>query len=135
MSHRGDFEKLPHILCLMQYVTCFDGLKYVSDNQYLADYLNGAWDTYQVQQAEVDKRLSDYQLEVSQVGQACVQWKELVDGKQAEINVLKAKIDDLTKWAESHIKDYNSSVSNSEHDRGWFNAACQVLKKLKGGQK
>lgn len=52
--------------------------------------------------------------------------------KQVEIDALKSKIDDLIKWAELHIKDYNSSESESEHDRGWFNATCQVFKKLKG---
>ena len=51
--------------------------------------------------------------------------------KQAEIDALKAKIEELEKWAEFHIEDYNLSESESEHDRGWFNAACQVLKKLK----
>jgi len=55
--------------------------------------------------------------------------------KQAEIDALKAKIEDITKWAESHIKGHNSSESDSEHDRGWFNAVRQVLKKLKGVQK
>ena len=55
--------------------------------------------------------------------------------KQAEIDALKAKIDDLTKWAEFHIEDYNLSESDGEHDRGWFNAACQVLISLKGDQK
>lgn len=52
--------------------------------------------------------------------------------KQEEIDALKAKIEDITKWAELHIKDYNRSEIASEHDRGWFNAACQVLMKLKG---
>ncbi len=52
--------------------------------------------------------------------------------KQAEIDALKAKIEDITKWAEFHIEDYNLSESDSEHDRGWFNAACQVFKSLKG---
>lgn len=51
--------------------------------------------------------------------------------KQAEIDALKAKLNDLTKWAEFHIEDYNLSESESEHDRGWFNAACQVFKTLK----
>ena len=51
--------------------------------------------------------------------------------KQAEIDAMKAKIDELEKWAEFHIEDYNLSESKSEHDRGWFNAACQVFKKLK----
>lgn len=51
--------------------------------------------------------------------------------KQAEIDALKAKLDNLTKWAEFHIEDYNLSESESEHDRGWFNAACQVFKTLK----
>lgn len=51
--------------------------------------------------------------------------------KQAEIDALQAKIEDLTKWAEFHIEDYNLSESESEHDRGWFNAACQVFKTLK----
>lgn len=51
---REQFEKLPHILEFMQYVTCFDGLKYVSDNQRTADYLNGAWYAYQEQQKKID---------------------------------------------------------------------------------
>lgn len=54
--------------------------------------------------------------------------------KQAEIDAIKAKIEDITKWAEFHIEDYNLSESDSEHDRGWFNAACQVFKSLKGEQ-
>lgn len=53
--------------------------------------------------------------------------------KQAEIDALKSKIDDMMKWAEFHIEDYNLSESESEHDRGWFNAACQVFKSLKRG--
>lgn len=56
---------------------------------------------------------------------------EIIQSKQSEIDALKAKIDELKKWAEFHIEDYNLSESESEHDRGWFNAACQVLKKLK----
>lgn len=52
--------------------------------------------------------------------------------KQAEIDALKAKLEDIAKWAEFHIDDYNLSESDSEHDRGWFNAACQVFKSLKG---
>ena len=55
--------------------------------------------------------------------------------KQAEIDALKAKLEDITKWAEFHIEDYNLSESDSEHDRGWFNAACQVFKSLKGESK
>lgn len=51
--------------------------------------------------------------------------------KQAEIDALKAKIEEIEKWAEFHIEDYNLSESDSEHDRGWFNAACQVFKSLK----
>lgn len=54
---REEFEKLPHILELMQYVVCFDGLKYVSENQRTADYLNGAWYSYQEQQKRVDQLL------------------------------------------------------------------------------
>ena len=53
------------------------------------------------------------------------------NARQAEIDALKAKIDELEKWSEFHIEDYNLSESKSEHDRGWFNAACQVSKKLK----
>lgn len=52
---REDFEKLPHILELMQYVVCFDGLKYVSENQRTADYLNGAYYAFQEQQKKIDK--------------------------------------------------------------------------------
>lgn len=52
----------------------------------------------QSKQAEIDKRLSDYQLEVSQVGQACVKWKEIAEGKQAEIDALKSKAQEL--WTE-----------------------------------
>lgn len=51
--------------------------------------------------------------------------------KQAEIDALKSKIEEIEKWAEFHIEDYNLSESDSEHDRGWFNAACQVFKSLK----
>ena len=51
--------------------------------------------------------------------------------KQAEIDALKAKIEEIEKWAEFYIEDYNLSESDSEHDRGWFNAACQVFKSLK----
>ena len=51
---REEFEKLPHILELMQYVVCFDGLKYVSENQRTADYLNGAWYAFQEQQKNID---------------------------------------------------------------------------------
>ena len=57
---------------------------------------------------------------------------ELIQSKQAEIDALKAKLEDITKWAEFHIEDYNLSESDSEHDRGWFNASCQVFKSLKG---
>lgn len=57
-----------------------------------------------------------------------------IDKLQDEIDALKAKLDDLTKWAEFHIEDYNLSESDSEHDRGWFNAACQVFKTLKGNK-
>ena len=52
----------------------------------------------QSKQAEIDKRFSGYQLEVSQVGQACVKWKEIAEGKQAEIDALKAKVQEL--WTE-----------------------------------
>ena len=55
--------------------------------------------------------------------------------KQAEIDVLKSKIEEIEKWAEFHIEDYNLSESDSEHDRSWFNAACQVFKSLKRDQK
>lgn len=96
------------------------------------EYDKGFKEGQQSKQAEIDKRLSDYQLEISQVGQACVRWKEVAEGKQAEVDVLNAKLNDLTKWAEFHIEDYNLGESDSEYDRGWFNAACQVLKKLKG---
>lgn len=51
--------------------------------------------------------------------------------KRAEIDALKSKIEEIEKWAEFHIEDYNLSESDSEHDRGWFNAACQVFKSLK----
>lgn len=62
--------------------------KYCSKSWGLASYEAGQ----QSKQAEIDKRLSDYQLEVSQVGQACVKWKEITEGKQAEIDDLKNKI-------------------------------------------
>lgn len=58
-----------------------------------------------------------------------------LDDLQVEIDALKAKLEDITKWAEFHIEDYNLSESDSEHDRGWFNAACQVFKSLKGESK
>lgn len=54
---REEFEQLPYILDLMQYVTCFDGVMYISDNQYTADYLNGAWYAYQEQQKKIDGAL------------------------------------------------------------------------------
>ena len=54
---REQFEKLPHILELMQYVICFDGLKYVSENQRTADYLNGAWYAFQEQQKKINSML------------------------------------------------------------------------------
>lgn len=57
--------------------------------------------------------------------------QEEVNKLQEEVDALKAKIGDLVKWAEFHIGDYNLSESESEHDRGWFNAACQVFKTLK----
>ena len=54
---REEFEKLPNILELMQYVVCFDGLKYVSENQRTADYLNGAWYAFQEQQNKINEAL------------------------------------------------------------------------------
>ena len=48
----------------------------------------------QSKQAEVDKRLSDYQLEISQVGQAYINWREAAEQGQAEIDALKAKVND-----------------------------------------
>jgi len=51
--------------------------------------------------------------------------------KQKQVDSLKEKLAQLEKWEEFHIEDYNLSESDSEHDRGWFNAACQVLKLLK----
>jgi hypothetical protein len=41
----------------MQYVICFDGLKYVSENQRTADYLNGAWYAFQEQKKKIDKAI------------------------------------------------------------------------------
>lgn len=72
----------------------------------------------------------DYPSEAAEAGFEAGQ-----QSKQAEIDALKAKLEDITKWAEFHIEDYNLSESDSEHDRGWFNAACQVFKSLKGESK
>ena len=61
----------------------------------------------QSKQAEIDKRFSGYQLEVSQVGQACVKWKEIAEGKQAEIDGLKSKVQELwTELDDRQSKEY-----------------------------
>ena len=68
-------------------------------------------------------------LGIEPIDHARESYKAGQQSKQVEIDALKAKMDNLTKWAEFHIEDYNLSESESEHDRVWFNAACQVYKK------
>ncbi len=88
----------------------------------------------QSKQAEIDGLEKKLKYEKSAYRNIKLQFlnkQDDLDELQAEIDALKAKIEDITKWAELHIKDYNSSESDSEHDRGWFNAACQVFKTLK----
>lgn len=73
----------------------------------------------QSKQAEIDKGLSDYQLEVSQVGQSCVKWKEIAEGKQAEIDALEERIKVSLDWLE---------WSNSKND----SAVRRAISSLKG---
>lgn len=43
-------------------------------------------------QAEIDKIKSDHQLVESQLGQACIKWREISEKRQAEIDELEAKL-------------------------------------------
>ena len=105
------------------------------DKAYVFGAKNGFKSGQQSKQAEIDgleKKLKYEKLAYKNIKLQLLNKQDDLDELQAEIDALKAKLEDITKWAELHIKDYNSSESESEHDRGWFNAACQVLKKVKG---
>lgn len=57
--------------------------------------------------------------------------------RQAEIDALQAKLDRIEKFCNDDIEDYQQSEKSAfaEHDRGYFNACCQVLNILKGESK
>lgn len=87
----GNFIVKPHMMVFNE-----------AENKYLptdecfyssTSFVNGAWMAFQEQQKKIDKINSINQCAESQLGDACVRWRELSDDKQK-------KIDDVLKHIE-----------------------------------
>lgn len=62
------------------------------------------------QQAKIDKLKSDNQLSESQIGQACVKWKEIAEKRQAKIDILEVQLRGAEERAKLILDHKNKMV-------------------------
>lgn len=86
---REEFEKLPEIAeTIEKYEGYRVGDRYSTYDTSATAWLNGAWYAYQEQQKIIFKNNSINQCAESQLGQACVRWRELCEEKQKKIDTV-----------------------------------------------
>lgn len=66
------------------------------------------------QQAKIDKLKSDNQLSESQIGQACVKWKEIAEKRQAEIDEMQEQLRIEREQGTEYFTDTHSLISERD---------------------
>ena len=79
------------------------------------------------QQAKIDKLKSDNQLSESQIGQACVKWKEIAEKRQAKIDELQEQLRIEMERGTEYFTDFHSAIAERDELQARIDGALKIL--------
>lgn len=79
------------------------------------------------QQAKIDKLKSDNQLSESQIGQACVKWKEIAEKRQAEIDEMQEQLRIEREQGTEYFTDTHSLISERDELQARVDRVVHIL--------
>ena len=82
------------------------------------------------QQSKIDKLKSDNQLSESQIGQACVKWKEIAEKRQAKIDELQKKLDCCREENKALLIKLSELKLVTETHNNTIQALCKKLNEV-----
>lgn len=105
----------------------------IDEIKWLLKNANGQADDFCKKSIELQKQIDDVLKQRDSFIKAYHIAMNDVFNLKAERDALQKQLNEVQKWAEWHIEDYYIGDNNSEHDRGWYNATCQLIKLIRGG--